>query len=40
MDQLKNCGVGVDLSVDGDDEALLDIVYDDDVDWVYEEIVV
>ena len=40
MDQLKNCGVGVDLSVDGDDEALLDIVYDDDVDWIYEEIVV
>ena len=40
MDQLKNCGVGVDLSVDGGDEALLDIVYDDDVDWVYEEIVV
>jgi len=25
MDQLKNCGVVVDLSVDGDDEALLDI---------------
>ena len=40
MDQLKNCGVGVDLSVDGGDEALLDIVYDDDVDWIYEEIVV
>ena len=32
VDQLKNCEVGVDLSVDGDGEALLDIVYDDDVD--------